>query len=384
MKNFNIIKNLKVIVLALVIGLGVSFAYGSWVPPTGTAPSNNAPAPLNIGGGNQSKGGTQAPLASSLLNINGILSANDILSFGDVGSGSLSHDANPGLDPSDYPAHVCADINGVLVLCGATVLTAHSQVYSLNSSGVQVTSGDCTACTSTAFVVPTNATNIKVKVEAAGGGGGGTKTYYDGLSLNNYPQYSGCGGTGSNPNVNCTVRARGAGGGGGATSIFSLTGAFPSALYQIVIGSGGAAGTNVTTSGNGGTGSAGNVSTVNLPGTGFIYSVPTSVGQGGAGGSSLASGTIGQNGYPTLAGQGGAAGLGNISAGQNGDGGYISWTPAEIGPVPPTVGGTGKGGISGSGNAGGTNSGACNTNPGSGGAWGCPGGPARITFTWSE
>jgi len=44
----DIIKGLKVITLALFVGLGVSYVSAAWVGPTQAPPGGNAPAPINV------------------------------------------------------------------------------------------------------------------------------------------------------------------------------------------------------------------------------------------------------------------------------------------------------------------------------------------------
>ena len=46
----------KVLILALILSLGVSYAF-AWTGPTASAPNNNTPAPVNVGGTFQSKSG---------------------------------------------------------------------------------------------------------------------------------------------------------------------------------------------------------------------------------------------------------------------------------------------------------------------------------------
>jgi len=52
----NIIQPLKTIVLALVIGLGISYAM-AWTAPTAPPPNENVPAPVNVGNETQYKAG---------------------------------------------------------------------------------------------------------------------------------------------------------------------------------------------------------------------------------------------------------------------------------------------------------------------------------------
>lgn len=54
--NKDLIQSIKVIVLSLLIGLGVSFV-SAWTEPTGTPPENNVGGPINIGASFQSKTG---------------------------------------------------------------------------------------------------------------------------------------------------------------------------------------------------------------------------------------------------------------------------------------------------------------------------------------
>ncbi len=47
----------KVVLLALVLGLGINTLQAAWSAPTGTAPANNAAAPVHVGTQNQDKAG---------------------------------------------------------------------------------------------------------------------------------------------------------------------------------------------------------------------------------------------------------------------------------------------------------------------------------------
>lgn len=55
-----LIQSLKTLVLALVLAIAISAGTAyvrAWTGPTGTAPSNNTPAPINVGSSDQTKSG---------------------------------------------------------------------------------------------------------------------------------------------------------------------------------------------------------------------------------------------------------------------------------------------------------------------------------------
>jgi len=56
MKPFNLFATLRSIVFALVLAVGLSYAY-AWTGPAGVAPTNNTPPPINQGGDVQTKSG---------------------------------------------------------------------------------------------------------------------------------------------------------------------------------------------------------------------------------------------------------------------------------------------------------------------------------------
>lgn len=61
MKSFiSSIQNIGFLTIALTLALAANFAYGQWSNPTGTAPANNIPAPLNTGTDAQVKEGALA------------------------------------------------------------------------------------------------------------------------------------------------------------------------------------------------------------------------------------------------------------------------------------------------------------------------------------
>ena len=160
-------KSIKVIVLGLVIGLSVQLAYSAWSGPSSNPPSGNKAAPINVTVSPQGKGGV--PTSGSLLDIHGVLVANQLGVAGDSVFGDLVTVAPLGDAARVKPAPLCADENGTFVLC---TLQNNIQVYTLNTSGNQVTSGDCATCTSTQFM---NAVDqqVTIRLWAGGGGGGG-------------------------------------------------------------------------------------------------------------------------------------------------------------------------------------------------------------------
>ena len=58
MPNFknDILQSIKILLLAVVLSIGVSYVY-AWTGPTATPPENNIPAPLNVGDNIQVKSG---------------------------------------------------------------------------------------------------------------------------------------------------------------------------------------------------------------------------------------------------------------------------------------------------------------------------------------
>lgn len=297
-----LLQSAKVIVLALVIGLGVSYLSAAWTGPGGNPPGNNAPAPLNVTTTNQAKGGN--PFAGSLLDIAGIFSASHIA----VGGQLVVGDTIKGMtlvNTETDPVQVCADQNGVLVLCtGSTPPSgAFTQVYTLTGSG-QTTSGPCVSCTSTTFVNPVTQ-QVTIRVWGAGGGGG----------------------AGSKPNSTTVSSVREPSGGSGGKSLFSGPGMNLTADMGV--------------GGTGGRVGCANNSTYGQ--CGLNGSVFTWNGSGGSGGSAGAGGTAGGNGLDA------DIGAGNPSGGAGGGGGagqYIEQTTTLAqGTYTVTVGKGGSAGM---------------------------------------
>ncbi len=112
-------QEIKVIVLALIMALGVSYVEAVWTAPNGAPPNNNATAPINVGISNQAKGGVVVP--GSTLSIYGIFSTDDALVFNLAKSAPVNASKQgkwviPGVGmPAQAP--VCADVNGKLIIC---------------------------------------------------------------------------------------------------------------------------------------------------------------------------------------------------------------------------------------------------------------------------
>ncbi len=162
MNKFDYIKNIKILVLAIVFASGFSLVY-SWVGPTSSAPYENIGAPINSGGVTQYRVGNLVLKDDPDLDdgsLEGSLSADKVTvagsSFGpsyffsqfnvgspvlDGGAGtdpklvsevnsnitfaSLSSLNNPGVS---YPARVCVSDDGFVSLC-ENVPTAPEEEY---------------------------------------------------------------------------------------------------------------------------------------------------------------------------------------------------------------------------------------------------------------
>lgn len=78
----NLLTSLRTLILALVLSIGVSYAYAAWAPPTSAPTGGNAEAPVNVGSATQVKAGG--------LGINGLLDVvGDIQASGDITPGRL-------------------------------------------------------------------------------------------------------------------------------------------------------------------------------------------------------------------------------------------------------------------------------------------------------
>jgi hypothetical protein len=111
MNKNKILQSIKVIVLGLVVGFGINFAFAqiapTWTPPTGTpSVSNNVWSPVNVGPSDQVKNGGLS-VGSFLANLNSLF-------YGDVTIDSLK-------DPlATADRQVCVDSTGKIKVCDTT------------------------------------------------------------------------------------------------------------------------------------------------------------------------------------------------------------------------------------------------------------------------
>lgn len=163
MKKKELFQSLKVIALALILAVGVSYATGAWEDASGTPPENNAPRPVNVSDEVQTKMGDlyiesptgNALLTGDLLAVWGTSTFNDDVNLGLPGgidenvplyvSGNakfddLSEASNPGGGIA-YPAQVCVDSVGSLILCASPLSVYVNTVYSF--AGTQEPGDEC-------------------------------------------------------------------------------------------------------------------------------------------------------------------------------------------------------------------------------------------------
>jgi hypothetical protein len=119
MKNINI-QNIKIVTLALILALGISYASAAWTPAPSSPPNSNTDAPINVGVSRQAKVGGMAVGTSSLQNlIDGysfavpsgislfktIVGSADLVMYGKIGAGV------PNYATGQWPS-VTLDVNG--------------------------------------------------------------------------------------------------------------------------------------------------------------------------------------------------------------------------------------------------------------------------------
>jgi len=56
----NLLQPLKTLTLAIILSVGIGYAYAAWAPPTVAPTGGNAEAPVNVGGATQVKAGDWA------------------------------------------------------------------------------------------------------------------------------------------------------------------------------------------------------------------------------------------------------------------------------------------------------------------------------------
>jgi hypothetical protein len=209
-----VLENAKLIVLAVLLTLGLSYVSATWTAPTAPPVGNNAEAPINVSSGNQAKGGPS--LGNSLLDINGLFSSQNIISFHDITGNNLSQANNSNVTYTGGIAGVCTTTSGKLVACDRTsggstgpsgnsgyILCRHTgpgfNVYGgychlfangtekTIATGLGIVNGErlilgqtYTLATTTPpittstnnVIIPPQVTDLKIEVQAGGGGGG--------------------------------------------------------------------------------------------------------------------------------------------------------------------------------------------------------------------
>lgn len=105
----NSLTNLKFILLAAIIALGVNYV-SAWTGPTGIAPANDVAGLIDISTIGQAK--NTAPISNSKLDFGGVLSAVNMAVWIDA---VVTQDTY--VHSLASPNYVCAEHTGKLVLC---------------------------------------------------------------------------------------------------------------------------------------------------------------------------------------------------------------------------------------------------------------------------
>ncbi len=113
MKPFNLFATLRSIVFALVLAVGLSYAY-AWTGPIGVAPTNNTPPPINQGTDDQVKS------AGLSLNTLGVFGNAAITGYLDTGTVRLSNVNVAGAACSPNGA-LSRDASGMALSCASGV-----------------------------------------------------------------------------------------------------------------------------------------------------------------------------------------------------------------------------------------------------------------------
>ena len=160
MKPRDLIQSLKVIIIALVLGLGLSYVNAAWVGPTALPPSSNVASPLNVSSTSQFKPGP--------FGVGGLLIAYAGLQLGNT-------PITPGASCS--PANVLAvDTSGSLNAC-------KGGVWSSITEGVPpLTNGVCGSANGTAYVSAPSSNLCSVGTASAVSGSGPWTWTCSGLS----------------------------------------------------------------------------------------------------------------------------------------------------------------------------------------------------------
>ncbi|KKW08637.1 MAG: PE-PGRS family protein [Candidatus Kaiserbacteria bacterium GW2011_GWA2_49_19] len=335
------LQSLKILILAIILSIGVSYVY-AWTGPTATAPDGNVSAPINVSATSQVKSGG---LWVASLGTDGGATFGGSVKIGT--SNAVCTSAISGM--LRYNSTIVQYCNGSMwcalgTTCGINLViesnTNNYNIYdaataagwvsgkavtlTINSGAVVgSTSTDSPALTTGAFPAGTSVTIINnSSIIGAGGAGGTGGNAYGCIGI---PVTSGLAGTSGGPalsvssptviNNNGSISGGGGGGGGGGAA---RTSAFRASTCLGGGGGGGGAGLNAGLGGSGGS-QSNSYSSPSSPGTiGTLVS-------GGLGGSGavggLGSGTGGTGGNGGAPGQAGSAGnqstsnIGNITSG---------------------------------------------------------------------
>ncbi len=160
MKPFNLFVTLRSILLALLLAVGLSYAY-AWTGPSGVAPTNNTPPPLNQGTDNQAK---NAGLSLNQLGVFGNAAITGYLNAGTVQLSAVNV-AGTACTPNGT---ISRETDGTALNCVSLVWKEFSTVAPPPPPPV-TTSWNTPGTYS--YVVPTGITSVKVTGTAGGGGG---------------------------------------------------------------------------------------------------------------------------------------------------------------------------------------------------------------------
>jgi|SRR3989344_682761 len=224
----NFLQPLKTLTLAVILSIGIGYAYAAWAPPTAAPTGGNAEAPVNVGGAGQVKSG--ALTVGQLLTAYGTLRVGSYTTEAPPVDGMIVK-GNVGIGVTNPATKL--DVNGAIKVgdfatCGATEAGAirynsgtfqgcNGTTWIALSGGVSYTPGFQTWTTVgpiPPFTVPVGVTSLKVTM--AGGGGGGEGGNNNG------------GGSG--------------GGGGGGYSEYIIAGLTPGQVINGYVGAGGTPG----------------------------------------------------------------------------------------------------------------------------------------------
>jgi hypothetical protein len=108
---------LKIFILTLVIGLGVSFAF-AWSGPSGTPPANNVEGIIDVSNVFQSKGYSFTSASPTVFDIDDANNINETFSTQSLAvwiNMFINHDAY--VNSLSGPNAVCSDPTGLLTVC---------------------------------------------------------------------------------------------------------------------------------------------------------------------------------------------------------------------------------------------------------------------------